>query len=149
MRSRYSTLRNRADSIARHIGREYRNWGVGSLSTSPDYSPISLFRETTRPYRARLPGKTVSDMEHYIRCAQQIINGCCERSTPRARDLVPGDVEAIEAELVSRLMASAHRLGVDLGALLTWLEHQEDRKAGILGGKRGRERVRELVRTEE
>lgn len=135
--SLYSTRRKRADSIAHSIGRAFRNWEGGYRNTLPASSPISLTPLMRRAYRARLSRKTRTDMEHYVRLAEDVISQRCDRAKPRARDLIGSHVRDTEAELVSRLMASAAEFGEALGDMLVWLESQPNRKAGILRDRRG------------
>jgi hypothetical protein len=80
-------------------------------------------------------------MEHYARLAQNIIDesvACAGRKLTEAIRERPGEREE---ELVDRLMAAATVLAAAYVELLSWLENATGRKAGVLGTRRGAERL--------
>lgn len=140
MHSRYATRRKRVGWMSPLIGQGYRTWGPVSQRGSPDYSLIPLFPLMKPAYRAKLDRQALVDLEHYVRIATEIISSSCEVLSPKARDLVGGNPREIEAELVSRLKASAHQLGHALAELIVWVQNRPDRPRGAVTDRRGRER---------
>lgn len=140
MPCRSSTRRSLAGSIASSTGREYRSYHAVSACINLDYSRITLLGAMTRLYRADPGVRVINDMEHYLRRAQQVIDSCCQRHRPRARDFTPNDQGDTESELVARLLCSAEQLGRDLAELEAWLENQPTRTKRTISGKRGAER---------
>lgn len=85
--------------------------------------------------------RTKSDMEHYTRMAQNIIDEFTSSIGPPLWNPEMERPDLVESELVERLMADAAMLAKSYVELLTWLQQAGNRTAGTLGGKRGNERV--------
>lgn len=85
--------------------------------------------------------RTMSDIEHYIRLANEIVASSVEQIT---RPLINPEMERpdlCESELVERFLADAARLADSYVRMVSWLTQAGNRRAGVTGGKRGRERM--------
>ena len=93
--------------------------------------------------------KARSDMEHYVRLAQNVLDQAYEHRTKNIADVIRERPHTSESELLENFLSDASRLAHSFVELSAWLELRDDRKAGVLGTRRGRERLEtgETVRT--
>jgi uncharacterized protein Yka (UPF0111/DUF47 family) len=92
-------------------------------------------------YNAVSDSETRADLEHYIRMAQNILDNACEYVGRRIVNPIRERPSESEEEYVDKLMWAASELATAIKELSTWLHASMARHPGVVGGKKGNERV--------